>query len=155
MIFAEDTSFCDNHAGMASGSLCISSGSNATFIEGRTDFIKNRGEYSAGTICVRNSYLNFHGNVTILENMAYRGGGLSLYSGSIMIINPNAYINFTGNRAMHQGGAVYVQEKDDYSFRHGGTQCFFRPIGESQGTIYFQGNYAKTAGSALCGAGIS
>ena len=57
VIFAEYTSFCDNHAGIASGNLCISSGSNATFIEGRTNFIKNRGEDSAGTICGRNSSL--------------------------------------------------------------------------------------------------
>ena len=123
----------------------------------------------------------FLGNVTIFENLAYCGGGLSLSSGAITIINPNAYINFTGNRAMYKGGAVYVQDYcfmiinpnayinftgnramhkggavyvQDYCFRYGATQCFFRPKGESQSTIYFQGNYAKTAGSAPYGGSV-
>ena len=135
------------------GILCISSGSNATFREGRTEFIKNQGEIG-GAIYASNSYSIFHGNITISENVAYRGGGLSLYSGAIMIINPNTYINFTGNRALYKGGAIYVHDKDYYDAKSGSTQCFFLPEDKSLsalGEIYFKENYARTAGSALYG----
>ena len=149
VIFAEYTSFSNNYG----SGLCISSGSNVTFREGRTEFIKNQGEYG-GAMYARNSYLIFQGNVTISENVAYRGGGLSLYSGAIVIIYPNAYINFTGNRAIHTGGAIYVHDRDYYHAESGATQCFFRPKGQGQGTIYFKENYARTAGSALYGGSV-
>ena len=151
--FAEYTSFYDNYG--RQGGLCISSGSSVTFLEGRTEFFKNKGKNFAGAIYAHNSYLNFYGNVTILENVAYRGGGLSLYSGAIMIINPNAYINFTGNRAMHKGGAIFVLDKDYYNAKSGYTQCFFLPEHFSLNTqIFFQDNYARTAGSALYGGSV-
>ena len=149
--FSEYTSFSYNYG--RGGIFCTTSGSSATFIEGRTKFIKNRGS----SVYARGSYLNFHGNVSISENLAYRGGGLSLYSGVIMIINRNAYINFTGNRAMHKGGAIYVRDKDYYHAESGGTQCFFVLENASPSTmaeIHFQGNHAKTAGSALYGGSV-
>ena len=72
-----------------------------------------------------------------------------------MIIIPNAYINFTGNRATHRGGAIRLRQRLlpcqiwDY-------KCFFRPIGMSLSMpeIYFQENYARTAGSALYGGSV-
>ena len=151
VIFHGYTSFSNNYR----GSLC-SLGSNVTFREGRTEFIKNQGEIG-GAMYARNSYLIFQGNVTISENVAYRGGGLSLYSWTIMIINPNTYINFTGNRAMHKGGAIYVLDKDYYRAVSGSTQCFFLPEDESLnaiGVIYFKDNYARTAGSDLYGGSV-
>ena len=145
VIFAEHTSFSNNYVWQSRGSLCIYSGSNVTFSTGGTEFIKNQGE-GGSAIYAHSSYLNFHGNVIISENVAYRGGGLSLYGGAIMIINPNTYINFTGNTALHRGGAIYVHDKDYYFGRYGCTQCFFWwPEDESQSTMaemYFQGNYA-------------
>ena len=153
VIFAEYTSFYDNHAGFGSGNLCIRSGSNVTFREGRTKFIKNHGKRS-GAIYVHRSYLNFNGNVTISENVGYCGGGLRFYSGAVMIINPNTYINFTGNRAIQKGGAIYVRDKDYYHSESGNTQCFFRPKGTIMSEIYFQENYAQTAGSALYGGSV-
>jgi len=86
VIFAEHTSFSNNYLWQSSGSVCIYSGSNVTFSTGRTEFIKNQGEVG-DAIHAHSSYLNFHGNVIISENVAYRGGGLSLYGGAIMIIH--------------------------------------------------------------------
>ena len=75
VIFAEHTSFFDNYAGFGSGNLCIRSGSNVKFREGRTEFIKNQGEFS-GAIYAHSSYLNLNGNVTISQNVGYCGGGI-------------------------------------------------------------------------------
>ena len=95
LIFAENTSFYDNYGGQ--GTLCITSGSSATFIGGRTEFIKN----SVGAISASSSYLNFHGNMTFLENLANYGGGLNLFFDAVMIIHAKTYINFTRNMASH------------------------------------------------------
>ena len=122
LTFPKYTSFYQNYG--RQGIFCISPGSNVTFRGSRTEFIKNR-SYKTGAIYARHSYLNFHGNITISESVAYRGGGLSLCSGAIMIVYHNAYINFTGNRALSKGGAIYVHDKDYYRYKYSGTQCFF------------------------------
>ena len=154
VIFAEYTFFYSNYG--RHGSLCITTGSSATFKGGRTEFIKNRGEYFAGAIRVDSSYIDLHGNMTILENLAYRGGGLSLNSDAFMIINPETYFNFTGNRALYKGGAIYVHDNDRNRYKNGGSQCFFWPKDDNQSTshMHFQGNYAQTAGSALYGGSV-
>ena len=157
--FAEHTSFYENFVWKTSGrSLCVRSRSNVTFSPGRTEFINNQ---FGGAIYVHSSYLNFHGIVNISGNQAYSGGGLSLYSGAIMIINPNTYINFTGNRAAYEGGAIFVHDKYYYSANYDGAQCFFLwPEGceyvtqSTSAEMYFQGNYARIAGSALYGGSV-
>ena len=80
-----------------------------------------------------------------------------MYSGAIMIINPDTYINFTGNRAKHKGSAIYVHDKGYYHAKSGTTQCFFLPKRDSQhtlGEIHFQDNHARSAGSALYGGSV-
>jgi len=93
--FAGYTSFSDNYG--KGGALCMISGSSVTFWGGRTEFTKNRCDYCS-TIYAMMSYLNFYGDITLSENVAYRGGGLSLYSGALTIISRSSYINFTGTR---------------------------------------------------------
>ena len=55
-----------------------------------------------------NSMINNNGTLSIHGNVAFAGGGLKLIEHSTLILKPNSTTSFTDNRAMVQGGAIYV-----------------------------------------------
>ena len=58
-----------------------------------------------------NSKLSINGSLTVLNNMGYNGGGMSLYGNSHLEIYPNSNLTFIGNHATNKGGGIYRETK--------------------------------------------
>ena len=117
----------------------------------------NQGPRFQSGITAISSMIYFIGdNLFINNNPTYgKGGGLELYSSTFQISAPNS-IKFINNMASLYGGAIYSSSNSV------GTQvrCFFH-INDPNGTLlnpntsmYFDGNSAGYAGSAIYGGSI-
>ena len=112
-------------AGVATvyASLC-----DVTF-EQVTLFKDNRGT----AIYVVNGNVDFHNSdVRFENNSGIDGGALSLIGVSSMIVGPNSTYEFISNKALHRGGAIFVQliDKHDFSLSR---SCFFQYLGDEGG----------------------
>ena len=134
--------------------------SNVTF-QGNATFIKNKG-IIGGAIYLKNSTLTTEGSIYFLENEGYNGGAIAFHSGSILKLGAHGKIQFTGNHAQHQGGAIYVYNPIDpsgvYLFRSQGVflfpqiTCFYQARNkEIIAPIVLENNTANDAGSAVFG----
>ena len=128
--------------------------STATF-RGNTTFVHNVG-FRAGAIYAQHSILLFQGNVTFAENYGDMGGAMALYKHSIIGLGQHAKIRFIENHAQRFGGALYVNEANDYQLVQKVKQirCFFQPLNYStkiRATVFFINNTADYAGSDLYG----
>ena len=88
--------------------------STATF-RGNTTLVHNVG-FRAGAIYAQHSILLFQGNVTFAENYGDMGGAMALYKHSIIGLGQHAKIRFIENHAQRFGGALYVNEANDYQW---------------------------------------
>ena len=120
---------------------------NATFID--CEFFGG----SDTAIFAQYSNMIFGGNITIRDNIATRGAGLSLLDNSYLYLKPNAHIMFSNNHATYAGGAIYVQSIDSVS----DAKCFYQfdEVNDTKSDlniqIMFENNTAYFAGSALYG----
>ena len=91
----------------------------------------------------------FHNNIG-----SYDGGGLSMHGSSYLLLHEHSILNFTNNRAMDRGGAIFVDTCNDLEK----APCFFQfsdnTLPQSV-TITMTGNTAGKAGTALFGGNIN
>ena len=83
-------------------------------------------------------------NNIFLNNTGVDGGGMGLYGTSFLLL-VSSVINFTSNRALRNGGGIFVNQPAqpiDYS-------CFYQTLGN--GNIVMMKNTAVVAGSAVYG----
>ena len=95
------------------------------------------------------SLVRFRGDNYFINNTGIDGGGVALYSSSIIIIDrPNSTVFFLDNHALERGGAIYVSK--EIILYDINTYCFY--YGSHGNTLfYFSGNSADTAGDILYG----
>ena len=104
---------------------------------------------------VMSSEVQFQGNIVFKNNTGYDGGALALFGGSRMILMPQTEVLFTGNHAVHAGGALMVY--DSIPSQHTVKDCCYR-IDSSLQTkgirLLFENNTAEYAGDAIFGGSI-
>ena len=122
------------------------------------NILRDEGPLIQSGITAMSSMIYFMGqNVFINNNPKYgMGGALELYSSTFQISAPNI-IKFINNTASIYGGAIY--SSSEYVSAQG-IKCFFQ-INDPNGTLlnpntsmYFYGNSAGIAGSAIYGGNI-
>ena len=136
--------------------------SNVTF-QGNITFIKNKGTIG-GAIYLKNSTLILEGSIDFLANEGYDGGAIAFHSESILMIGLHSKVTFTGNHALHQGGAIYVYDRIDptdiYIYRKERVftfpqmTCFYQAHNKdaiSMAPVVLENNTANDAGSAVFG----
>ena len=139
--------------------------SSKVIFHGNNTFIRNKGKIG-GAIYLKNATLIIEGSIEFLENEGYDGGALAFHSDSILKVGPQGRVKFTGNHALHQGGAIYVYNaidpSDVFIYRSQKTSlfpqitCFYQPynkdtITTSIAPVVLENNTADNAGSAVFG----
>ena len=99
-----------------------------------------------------NSNLVLWGDITLLNNTGYNGGGMVMCSNSAMYLAPNVSVYIQENHATHLGGGIYVCKSDVIT-----SPCFYQTIvteEKLQHSVFMINNTATVAGSALYGGSI-
>ena len=121
-------------------------------IQGSNMFSSNLALTSGGVIFLQSSYLYFISNSisAFINNTATYGGAIYVDSDSSISFQSPINVSFINNTALYTGGAIYVEPQDS-------TMCFYSLLdctGIEDIHLYFEGNYAGDAGSALYGGNI-
>ena len=118
-------------------------------VRGSLDFIQNFGS----AIHLSNSVLDVRGGstVTFSNNTAYHGGAVAMYGSSVIRVDHNTTLNFTGNTADSRGGAIYVDFLD--AMQHIYHNCFIESALKAHQKInasfIFNGNSASHGGVSI------
>lgn len=90
-------------------------------------------ENNSGTATyVVNGNIDFqNSSVTFKNNIGVDGGAVALLGAASMIVGPNQTYVFDSNRALHRGGALFVQLIDDHDFSLS-RSCFFQYRNEKE-----------------------
>ena len=129
--------------------------SNVTFIN--STFCNSS---TTSSLTAISSKVQFQGNVIFKNNTSYNGGALTLLSGSKMILVPQTVLLFTGNHAIHAGGALMAYDEpsiiingsflfNDYCFYYFHSNHQIKDI-----SLIFESNTAEYAGDAIFGGSI-
>lgn len=124
-------------------------------------FLQNQGS----GIVAYDSSLILSSTLAFTENSAYQGGALALYGGSYLVIENNTYIEFRGNYAGHNGGAVYTDSSERneplflYKLLAQLPKCFLQlpdlrtesDLWSLNVTLNFTGNLARDGGDDIYG----
>ena len=93
------------------------------------------------------------GNITIVKNSDYNGGGIVLCANSIMYLSPDVNVTIERNHAHNYGGGIYAEFECSevvppciYQFNY--TENITSPL------VHLTKNTAKNAGSAVYGGSI-
>ena len=116
-----------------------------------------------GTVIgARESNITFAGYVMFENNSAWQGGALFM-SSSIMTVSDNTTVNFSGNHAIHFGGAIFINDCEFYLKNDPSTQqiCFYQPSyayyshpSFENANIKFYNNSAGEGGDCIYGTSI-
>ena len=118
-------------------------------VSGSLHFIHNTGS----AIHLSNSVLDVRGEstVTLLNNTAYYGGAVAMYGSSVIRVDYNTTLNFTGNTAYSRGGAIYVDFMD--AMQHIYHNCFIELASKNHKKrdvfFFFSRNNAHHSGSSI------
>ena len=101
------------------------------------------------------STLLLKGKITITGNVGTDGGGLFLYQATYVYMFPNTTVTFSNNHALHNGGAIFAENK----FMRSNPACFFQLDVKTHWSdrllrtvnITMVNNTAAVAGTALYG----
>ena len=130
-----------------------------------TSVSSNAATYGGGVYALRAVFL-FEGNHNFVDNSAtMNGGALLLVSDSSCYVMFNTIIDFVGNSAEKQGGAIKADDLNPLTYCTENTlafqtQCFFRvpPLQQYNGhpniTLNFQNNSATEGGGDIFGGSI-
>ena len=108
-------------------------------------------------IFARASNVFLHGNISFYNNRGFTGGAISMLDNSVLFIYDDSSLNFTGNSAFTEGGAIYT-----HAFGNAVTEvCAIQFLGEVRVgleelsrlnfSITFSNNNAGTAGNSIYG----
>ena len=125
---------------------------NVTFVD--CTFTENNG---TGIVAFHTSYLVFSGQMSFMNNLAYRGAGLVLME-STLYIEFDTSITFYGNLASNKGGAILIEGQsiaagdDPTTNKH----CFYQ-ITRRDGTqkMNFTSNFAALGGHDIYGSPLA
>ena len=109
-------------------------------LQGKTTFAEN----NATGIDATSAVLDFRANssVTFIRNQAIHGGAMRLTGLSTIFVNDNSTFLFEENKALHSGGALYVQSYDKHSIISSNS-CFLQYKGDGKPrniTVIFKNN---------------
>ena len=96
-----------------------------------------------------NSKLTINGSLTVSNNRAFNGGGMSLYGNSHLEIYPNSNLTFIGNHAANRGGGIYRETKR-YE-----TVCDIISIPNTTNVSFYFINNTAAAGDDIYGIGFT
>ena len=106
------------------------------------------------------SIATFRGQSIFVNNSGYDGGGITMFAGSLLLLERDAFLNFTANMASSKGGALYIaqvvldiSQRDIYNESVLG-YCFYRLLNKENSNktyFYFESNTADEAGSVIYG----
>ena len=122
--------------------------------EGLNTFKNNRGS----AIYAVNGVVDFvNSSISFINNIAIQGGAIGLIGTSLMFVGQKKY-EFINNKALHQGGAIYVQLMDSIDFISS-RSCFIQYVADNNRSVFyekwnismtFEGNRAsRSAGHAI------
>ena len=114
-------------------------------------FTNNNGS----AIFVYDSVVTFSGTNTFMNNTGVNGGGLFITGGGYIVLSLQVQLRFINNHAENNGGAIYVEQPNQYRFVT--PNCFYQlqePIVSYNDVFVFQNNTAGTAGSAVYAGGL-
>ncbi len=120
---------------------------------GNTYFVRNK--YSALLIMSGMAEFNSHSRVKFFNNLGHNGGAVLMYSFSTILLNPYSFFNFSRNRALESGGAIYYSTSDQHNFLSSSTDCFIRNSAVSDFAlinttqVVFEGNEAFRNGLSV------
>jgi len=119
---------------------------------GRTNFSNN----ANSALYVNSGKIVFEPRSEILfaKNRAYRGGGITAYAYSSIIINRDSYLHFMDNHISELGAGIYYETFDQHDFKVG-RECFLK-LGENTVAntannimLQFKGNKASIKGDSI------
>ncbi len=159
--------YFENNTGTFGGVL--GSLSSQITISGEVALSNNYATYG-GALYVLSSTVTFinKNNVTFSSNTATNGGAMFLASGSSInfLTSGPGSVTFVDNFATLQGGAIFIQDSNTLSYcsRNGEVniavqECSFKITDYDdtvmyQTRLYFLGNYAEEAGTAIYGGAL-
>ena len=118
-------------------------------------FVDNNGS----VLTLLKSNVNFHGDISFVNNHADYGAALRVCESSLIFLNKNTHIRFTNNTAIFKGGAVYGYQSCMDTI----PPCLFQPklhknvsaevFGEAL-KLKFVHNSASIAGDAIYGGSL-
>lgn len=111
------------------------------------------------------SLVQMSDHVTFAENRAVNGAGMQLLSRSVLILHRDVDISFVGNRAEITGGAIFIQNSDNFTFAYDDCFLYFNEPGyglctdetrclPNNVTVRFEGNRARF-GSLIYGSALT
>ena len=98
--------FENNSAIDGCGGAIVLSSFSISF-SGETVFRHNRAENEGGAVYIDEGTFEVTGYLSIMYNHAEYGGAVSMYNSSVAV---NGCSSFRDNSALHEGGAVYINE---------------------------------------------
>ena len=152
--------FENNVANEYSGSIMIIRNSTISVTTKKFLFQNNSGKHCGGIMAREKSKLEFYGHLQFINNRGYDGGVLALYDRSILQYSTDsvADIEFTGNSALHKGGALYIEDEGYTTYDDVGQalQCALwlygtNTINASAFSMTLVNNTALYSGSAIYG----
>ena len=149
-------------------------------IKANVTLANNKALYDGGAIYMKNSRIEMDlSDVTFVNNNANLNGGAIYMHSSVLNLKHQTSVSFIGNVAYISGGAIYIDDRsalEIYGVPHisfvknvaqisGGAIyvldllladriCFLTVNDHNHLKMYFNGNYAKEAGSVLYGGNI-
>ena len=135
----------------------FSTDSNITFLANSLSLFENNTGLQSGGITFINTKVIFKGDSHLIftSNRGKRGGAMAFYAQScINFVGGTTNFTFTNNHASIVGGAIYVQDSDDYrKVEHGRFFSCNALSSRKKPTFHFSNNTAIQAGDALYGGG--
>ena len=127
------------------------SGTGAIYAKGtpiilcNTTFIYN----TKTALVLDSAYVQVFGNVSFINNTGQRGGAMSLYGTSKVIVSDQANLTFIENKCSAQGGAIYVRTPGPQLLAFNSTElmlhdCFFHFENDNNCSVSFYGNRGPT-----------
>ena len=115
-------------------------------------------ENKVSAISAQNSHIFFEGINHFTNNSAFHGGAIFLSSSSVLLLRPGALLFFTNNRALHRGGAIFIEGNRNEVFFYECHIQVYDPLLHSLSQLgvymFFSNNTASEAGDAIFGGQI-
>ena len=123
------------------------SGIGAIYAQGTPVVLKNTNFTfnNMTALVLDSSYVKISGHVYFINNTGQKGGAMSLYGTSKIIVSDNASLIFIENSCSVQGGAIYVKTPGPQMVPFNTTElilhsCFFDFDNDSSGSVSFYNN---------------
>ena len=160
--FCGSNLFIDCVAGNQGGALYTEDSTVTLNGSEKASFCDNMARFDdGGAIASIDSQLKLYGNIQFHNNFANEGngGGIALYGTSRIVLNPYTEVDFLGNYAQRNGGAIYFEDSFAFSLNCyvAKAECFimlnttYSFLNNASILLNFTNNMAVNYGAVLYG----